>query len=78
MNSKPSLFETRRDQMFPVLEESEIERMRRFGTPRSYRSGEVLVSAGESLHSAKPKFGGVPTQASVGLSGEKLDHQSGD
>jgi len=48
MNSKPSLFETRRDQMFPILDASEIERVRRFGTPRSYKSGEVLVSAGET------------------------------
>jgi thioredoxin reductase (NADPH) len=48
MTEKPSLFETRRDQMFPVLEESEIERMRRFGNPRSYEDGEVLVAAGKS------------------------------
>jgi thioredoxin reductase (NADPH) len=48
MTEKSSLFETRREQMFPTLEESEIERMRRFGTPRSYGNGEVLVTAGKS------------------------------
>jgi thioredoxin reductase (NADPH) len=46
MTEKPSLFETRRDQMFPILEESEIERMRRFGSRRSYQGGEVLATAG--------------------------------
>jgi thioredoxin reductase (NADPH) len=33
--------------MFPVLEESEIERMRRFGKVRSYDAGESLARAGE-------------------------------
>jgi thioredoxin reductase (NADPH) len=48
MTAKPSLFETRRDQMFPTLEESEVERVRRFGSPRSYKSGEVLAEAGKA------------------------------
>jgi len=48
MSSKnPSLFETRREQIFPILEASEIERVRRFGSPRSYKSGEVLATAGK-------------------------------
>jgi thioredoxin reductase (NADPH) len=45
--TKPSIIEARRDQMFPVLEAAEIERMRRFGSPRSYRAGEVLAQAGK-------------------------------
>src|SRR6476661_2388175 len=41
-----SIIETRRDQMFPVLDSSEIERVRHFGTLRSYRDGEALAKAG--------------------------------
>jgi len=37
----------RRDQMFPVLTDADIERMRRFGTARSYPSGQRIVTAGE-------------------------------
>jgi len=32
--------------MFPVLEASEIERLRRFGEPRSYRATEAIATAG--------------------------------
>jgi thioredoxin reductase (NADPH) len=42
----PSVFETRRDQVFPILEPVEIDRVRRFGMVRSYRVGEALVKAG--------------------------------
>ena len=38
--------ETRWDQMFPVLDPSEIERVRHFGTLRSYRKDDVLAKAG--------------------------------
>ena len=38
--------DTRRDQMFPILEPAEIERMRRFGKARSYGAGEALVQVG--------------------------------
>ena len=44
---KPSIFDTRRHQMFPVLETSEIERVRRFGVVRSYGVGEALAKVGE-------------------------------
>src|SRR5215475_2067791 len=43
-----SIIDTRRDQMFPVLEAAEIERMRRFGYLRSYGPGEALVRIGEA------------------------------
>jgi thioredoxin reductase (NADPH) len=42
-----SIIESRRDQIFPVLETADIERMRRFGTLRSLRAGEVLARAGQ-------------------------------
>jgi len=41
---------TRHPQMFPTLELSEIERVRRFGTVRSYGAGEPLVKAGDVGH----------------------------
>jgi thioredoxin reductase (NADPH) len=44
---KPSIVDTRRHQMFPVLETSEIERVRRFGVVRSYAAGEALAKVGE-------------------------------
>jgi thioredoxin reductase (NADPH) len=43
----PSIFETRRDQVLPILEPGEIDRVRRFGTVRSFRAGEALATAGE-------------------------------
>src|SRR5665213_2443244 len=42
-----SIFDTRRDQVFPVLEPSEIERVRRFGERHSYRADEALAKIGE-------------------------------
>jgi thioredoxin reductase (NADPH) len=46
----PSIVDTRRDQMFPVLTPSEIERARRFGVVRSYGAGEMLAKVGELGH----------------------------
>src|SRR6202521_836333 len=46
----PSIMDTRRHQMFPVLEPMEIERARRFGKVRSYGAGEALAKAGEKGH----------------------------
>src|SRR5512147_2839494 len=42
-----STFETRYDQMFPILDPAEIERLRRFGEARTYRTGERLATTGE-------------------------------
>ena len=42
-----SIIDTRRDQMFPILESADIERVRRFGAVRSYRAGETLVEVGK-------------------------------
>jgi len=46
---KTSILETRRDKIFPILEPSEIERVRRFGSVRSYGAGAVLAEAGKAL-----------------------------
>jgi thioredoxin reductase (NADPH) len=43
----PSELLSRRHQMFPVLTEPEIARIRRFGTPRRYRRGDKLFTVGE-------------------------------
>jgi thioredoxin reductase (NADPH) len=45
-----SIIETRRHQMFPVLEPQEIERVRRFGEARSYKAGEALAKVGDVGH----------------------------
>jgi thioredoxin reductase (NADPH) len=39
---------TRRDQMFPVLGESDLARAARFGTPQSFAAGAHLFRAGQS------------------------------
>jgi thioredoxin reductase (NADPH) len=47
MPTSPSIMDTRRDQMFPVLEPFEIERVRRFGKVRPYDDGAPLAKVGE-------------------------------
>ena len=42
-----SIIELRRDQIFPVLEATDIERMRRFGRLRIFATGEVLARVGQ-------------------------------
>jgi thioredoxin reductase (NADPH) len=42
--------DARRAQMYPRLKPAEIERLRRFGTPRDYAPGEMLVRSGEAGH----------------------------
>ncbi|TPM35624.1 FAD-dependent oxidoreductase [Mesorhizobium sp. B2-3-4] len=37
----------RRDQMFPILGDADVERMRRFGEAQTYAAGEPIVTAGE-------------------------------
>lgn len=48
MAQAPSVTETRRAQMFPVLEPAAIERLRHFGEVRRYQDGEALARAGQS------------------------------
>ncbi len=45
-----SIIDTRHDQMFPNLETSEIERVRRFGEVQSIGAGEALASVGNVGH----------------------------
>jgi thioredoxin reductase (NADPH) len=40
------LIEARHDQMFPVLDRAEIDRLARFGERRSYAAGDCIVAAG--------------------------------
>src|SRR5687767_7024680 len=47
---KPSILDTRRHQMFPVLQPAEIERLHRFGERRSYKAGEALARVGDAGH----------------------------
>jgi thioredoxin reductase (NADPH) len=42
-----SILDSRRHQLFPILEPAEIERVRRFGAVRSYRAGDALAKVGE-------------------------------
>src|SRR5216684_6709648 len=42
-----SIIDTRGAQMFPTLEPAEIERVRRFGEVRSYRTGDALAKTGD-------------------------------
>jgi thioredoxin reductase (NADPH) len=68
--TKPSIIESRRDQMFPVLEAAEIERMRHFGTLRSYRAGEVLAQAGKVTEGLTIILSGKVDVAQHGSSGQ--------
>src|SRR5215472_659641 len=47
MSTSPSVIDTRLDQMFPVLEPFEIDRVRRFGKIRLYDAGAALAKVGE-------------------------------
>ena len=42
-----TIIETRRDQIFPLLADEEVERLRRFGEVRGYGAGQHLFRAGE-------------------------------
>ena len=45
--SHPSIIETRRDQILPQLDATDIERARRFGEVREFAAGETLAAIGE-------------------------------
>jgi thioredoxin reductase (NADPH) len=42
------VIESRYDQMFPTLDDAEVDRLRRFGEQRAYRADERLVTTGET------------------------------
>nr|WP_235844748.1 FAD-dependent oxidoreductase [Cupriavidus agavae] len=43
-----SQLESRRHQMFPTLTAAEVERVRRFGTVRTWRAGEMIFQTGDT------------------------------
>ena len=43
-----SVTETRREQMFPVLDPEEIARLKRFGEMRSFRAGQRIAKSGDT------------------------------
>jgi thioredoxin reductase (NADPH) len=65
---KRSIIETRRDQMFPVLEPVEIDRIRHFGTIRSYTSGDFLAEAGKTIEGLKVILSGTVNVAQYNAS----------
>jgi thioredoxin reductase (NADPH) len=46
MDAPPSILDSRRDQMFPVLSEEDVGRLRRFGREQSYEAGALVFKAG--------------------------------
>ena len=46
-DARPDIIATRGDQMFLRFNDAEIERLARFGEPRQFKSGEMLVQVGE-------------------------------
>jgi thioredoxin reductase (NADPH) len=44
------IYDNRRAQMYPLLAPAEIERLRRFGTVRTYADGAMLIRTGEQGH----------------------------
>ena len=47
MADAPSVLDTRRDQMFPVLDAHDFSRLKRFGEERHFASGSAIMKAGE-------------------------------
>ena len=45
--SAEPILAARRDQMFPIMAQADIERLRHFGEERSFKAGERIVKAGE-------------------------------
>ena len=48
--SAQALLDNRREQMFPKLSAAELDRLRRFGEPRSFRAGDAIIRSGEEGH----------------------------
>ncbi len=49
MATTTSSFDSRHDQMFPVLAPADIARLSRFGKEKSFKAGDYLVSNGETV-----------------------------
>jgi thioredoxin reductase (NADPH) len=73
MPQSVQLIEARRDQMFPVLEPTEIGRLRRFGELKSYAAGERIVATGQIAPGAIVILAGrVDVMQSGGLGHSRL------
>jgi thioredoxin reductase (NADPH) len=74
----PTIHDTRHDQVFPVLEAAEIERLRRFGHVRCFEAGEALFRMGETGHGLTVVLAGkVDLIRRDEAVGEKLFHSHG-
>jgi len=67
---KNSVIDGRREQRFPVLEETEIDRIRRFGELRAFAVGETVVRIGESGHGMAVILAGALEVTHPGATGE--------
>jgi len=54
----PTIFDSRHAQMFPVLSQAEIDRMRHFGHSETFAEGDMLLRAGERGHGLVVVLGG--------------------
>jgi thioredoxin reductase (NADPH) len=68
----PSIFETRRHQIFPTLEPAEVERVRRFGECGSYAAGEALMTAGTVARGFTIILGGHVQMSQRGDDGRRI------
>jgi thioredoxin reductase (NADPH) len=66
------LIEARHDQMFPVLEPADIERLARFGERKAYAPGERIVTTGEIAPGAFLIVGGQVEVSQRGLGHSEL------
>jgi thioredoxin reductase (NADPH) len=71
-DSAPSIAETRRDQIFPVLVPSDVERTRRFGEIRRFADGEVVIEAGKVSHGLMVFLSGEVEVTHRGASGRPI------
>jgi thioredoxin reductase (NADPH) len=68
-----AVIDTRREQMFPTLEPAEIDRIRRFGTIRTYAPGEYLARVGDRGHGLKVVLSGEVKVARDDQRGQHVD-----
>ncbi len=77
---KNSVIDGRREQRFPVLEDAEIDRIRRFGESRAFAAGDVVVRVGESGHGMAVILAGaleVTQPAATGETRSIVTHRAG-
>src|SRR5688572_2756567 len=70
-SAKQSTLANRKEQMFPVLEPHEIDRVRRFGTSTSFKSGEALAETGSVGPGVFIVLSGNVEITQMGLSGHR-------